>query len=287
MRTWICLIVALAIACGGKKKEQPSGEASGAGPGTGSAAVATPDDGTVAILVDDAPVAKIAAKDLAGWPRLDALVPEEARRLGTWTALGFVTTAGGAPTTLDKPAQTHPDQVPVVFPGKDGKPAFGMFDPVEYAKQGEPAFRVDAVREIKLTLSKMERGGDHQGGGGEGSDITKLVLEIVTPEGTKQLTGPEIVKLPREPQPGHDDTKGWRVTQFLEAVGVTKWEKLTLVDASGASVPLTKQELDPAKTNPFVKLNKSGQLRFRLFTKQGEGWSPGADLRGLTKIEVK
>jgi hypothetical protein len=275
----MCLLVVLLVACPSKKKEPDVGSA-----GTGSAPVAKPDDNGVEIFVDDKSVAKIAAKDLAAWPRLDSLVPMEARRVGTWTQIAFV---GAAPSTLEKPAQQHPDKVAVVFPGKDGKPAFGMFDPVEYAKKGEAGFRVDNVRELRLALSKTERGGEHQGGGGEGADITKLVLEIVTKDGKKQLTGPEILKLPREPQPGSDDTKGWRVTQFLEAAGVTKYESITLVDASGATVPLTKKELDPKTSNPFVKLNKSGVLRFRMFTKQGDGWAPGADLRGLTKIEVK
>ncbi len=273
------VVVVLAIACGDKKESQ------GGGSGSGSAPVAKPDDNSVEIFIDDQPAVKIAAKDLASWPRLDSLLPQEARRLGTWQRLSFTTT--GAPTVLEKPAQNHPDQVPVVFASSDGKPTFGMFDPVEYAKKGQAGFRVEGVREVRLSLSKMDRGGDHQGGGGEGADITKLVLEIVTKDGKKQLTGPEIVKLPREPQPGSDDTKGWRVTQFLEAVGVTKYESIVLFDASGATVPLTKKELDPATSNPFVKLNKSGVLRFRMFTKQGAGWSPGADLRGLSKIEVK
>lgn len=280
MRTWILIVVLAAAAC---QKKEPDRGGSGSGPGTGSAAAKVDDN--LYVFVDEAQVAKIAAADLASWPRLDALLPQDARRLGTWTAIKF-TTAGG-PSALEKPAQTHPDKVPAVFPGKDGKPAFGMFDPVEYAKKGEPAFRVDGVRELRVALSKMERGGEHQGGGGEGADITKLVLTIVTKDGEKKLTGPEILKLPREPQPGSEDTKGWRVTQFLEAVGVTTFESITLVDTSGATVPLTKKELDPKTTNPFVKLNKSGVLRFRMFTKQGTGWSPGADLRGLVKIEVK
>jgi hypothetical protein len=277
----MCLVVALAIACGGKKTET---EGKGSGTGTGSAPEVKAEP-TVEIFVDDKPVAKLAVKDLAAWPRLDSLIPQEARRLGTWQAIDFKT--DGAPTKLEKPAQNHPDKIPVVFQSLDGKAAFGMFDAVEYAKKGEAGYRVEAVREVRLALSKMERGGEHQGGGGEGADITKLVLEIVTKDGKKQLTGPEILKLPREPQPGSEDTKGWRVTQFLEAVGVTKYDSIVLVDASGATVPLTKKELDPATNNPFVKLNKSGVLRFRHFTKQGAGWAPGADLRGLTKIEVK
>jgi len=55
---------------------------------------------------------------------------------------------------------------------------------------------------------------------------------------------------------------------------------------SGSSVTLEKQDLDPKTSVPFVKLNRQGQLRFRVFKKQGESWQPGPDLRGLTKIEV-
>ena len=281
MRTWMCLIVIAVVACGGKKKEQ---EAAGSGTGTGSAPVATVDSDSVEIFVDDNSVAKVAAADLDKWPRLDTLVPEQARRLGTWDAIAFT---GGTATKLEKPAQNHPDKVPVLFRGKDGKAAFGMFDAVELAKQGEPGFRADAVREVRITVSKMERGGAHQGSTGEGVDPMKLVVKITTSEGEKQITGPEILKLPREPQPGNEDTKGWRVTQFLEAAGVTKYESITLVDANGTTIPYKKAELDPKTTVPFIKLNKQGSLRFRMFTKQGAGWQPGADLRSLTAIQVK
>jgi hypothetical protein len=279
MRIWTLLFVLLA-ACSSKKdepKKQP-------GPASGTAA-APAADGSVEIFVDEGSVAKLAAKDLAAWPRLDTLVPHDARRLGTWQAISFTTTA--EPKKLDRPAQAHPDMVPVVFPGKDGKAAFGMFDAVEYAKKGEPAFRVDNVVSLRLELSKQERGGEHQGGGGEGADITKLVLEITTKDGKKQLTGPEILKLPRESQPGNDDTKGWRITQFLEAAGVKDYTTVTLFDGTGASLPLAKKDLDPATHVAFVKLNKSGVLRFRMFEKQGTGWAAGADLRGLAKIDVK
>jgi hypothetical protein len=39
--------------------------------------------------------------------------------------------------------------------------------------------------------------------------------------------------------------------------------------------------------NPFIKLNKQGQLRFRMFVKKGAGWESGADLRSLATITVK
>jgi hypothetical protein len=270
------LIVLFAVACQNDKKSDV-GAASGSA-GTGSSAPVVRSG--VEIFIDDKSVAMIAYPELEKWPRLDALVPEENRRLGTWDAVSF-----GA-TKLERPSQMHPDKVPVLFKNKDGKAAFGMFDPVEYSKHGEPGFRADDIKQVRIAISKMERGGAHQGTG-EVLDPTKLVLKITTPQGEKQLTGSEILSLPREAQPGNEETKGWRVTQFLEAAGVTKYESIVLVDAGGTTVPLTKKELDPKTSNPFVKLNKQGQLRFRMFTKQGGGWQPGADLRALTSITVK
>jgi hypothetical protein len=269
------------LAFGCEKKEKPkTGDGTGS---AGSAVVAPVADGSVDVVIDGSSVAKIPQADVAKWPRLDTLLPEKHRRLGTWDAIAF-TTAGPA-ATLEKPSMNHPDKLPVVFPGKDGKPAFGMFDPVELAKKGEPAFRADGIREIKITISKTERGGSHQGSTGEAADPTKIVLKITAPDGEKQITGEQILALPRESQPDNEDTKGWRVQQFLEAAGVKKFEAITLVDASGTTVPLTKKEVDAGV--PFVKLNKQGALRFRMFTKKGEGWEQGADLRQLASIIVK
>ena len=278
MHPWMCFLVIAVVACGGNKKEEPAA-------GSGTAVQVDAAVEVVEVFVGDSSIAKVPAADLDRWPRLDSLLPEDARRLGTWEAVAFV---GAAPSAkLERPSQNHPDKVPVLFRGKDGKPAFGMFDAVELAKRGEPGFRVDGVREVRITLSSMERGGDHQGSTGEGADPMKLVVKVKTPDGEKQLTGPEILKLPRKPQPGNEDTKGWRIQQFLEAVGVTKYKSITLVDANGTTVPLTKKDLDPKKSVPFVKLNKQGALRFRLLTKQGEGWQAGADLRALVAIHVK
>ncbi len=286
-----CLSVLLAfivLGCGTKKtRDEGTGSASGAAavmPADASTAV-TADD-TVEIFVDAVSVGKVTKAQLAGWPRVDTLVPVDARRLGTWMNVKLIGRAATA-TDLAKPSAGHPDKVPVLFPGEGGVPSFGMFDPVELAKKGQPAVREDGVREVRISLSTSERGGDHQGGTGEGADPMKIIVKIKTPTGDKELSGEKILSLPREPQPGNEDTKGWRVTQFLEAVGVTKYQSLVLIDAGGTTLPLDKKELDPATANPFIKLNKQGHLRFRMFTKQGDGWQPGADLRQLVTIQVK
>lgn len=44
---------------------------------------------------------------------------------------------------------------------------------------------------------------------------------------------------------------------------------------------------DGATSIPYVKLNRQGLLRLRIFQKQGENWNPtGGDLREFTAIEV-
>jgi hypothetical protein len=274
MRTSLhLLVIVAAAACGGHTDDQPKAPPK---------PVAS--EG-LEVFVGDKSVAKLTPAQLASWPRLDTLVPEDARRLGTWTKLELET--GGAPSALERPSTNHPDKVPVVFPGANNRPAFGMFDPVELAKHGQPALRVDDLRAIRIAVSKSERGGDHQGGTGEGVDPTKLVVAIKAAAGERQLTGAEILKLPRESQPGNEDTKGWRLQQFLEAAGVKTYKSIVLIDAAGTALPLDPQDLDPQAAIPFIKLNKQGQLRFRLFKKQGTGWQPGADLRALTTIQIK
>ena len=82
------------------------------------------------------------------------------------------------------------------------------------------------------------------------------------------------------------DAKGWPLTALLDAAGVTKFERLLLTDASNANLTLDKADLDPKTSVPYVKLNRSGQLRFRIYKKQGDAWTQTGDLRGLVSIEV-
>jgi hypothetical protein len=285
--------IALCAALAGCKKpsdDRAAGSAAlpGSGAPAGSAGAAAPAAtdaaGTVAVLVGGERVAAIAPDQVAKWPRLDTLVPEPMRRLGTWIKIELV---GATSTTIDRPGQRFPDMVPAVFPGEGGAPAFGMFDPVEHAKRGAPAMRADGLREIRLDLNAEGRGGDHQGGMSEDADPTKLVLKIKTAAGEQQLTGAQILALPRTAQPGSDTTRGWPLLQILEAAGVTKFDRLALVAGSGAgTLSIERREID-AKSVPFVKLNKQGELRVRVLKQAGTGWSVGGDLRGLTAIEVK
>ena len=297
MRTLMMSFVVALLAAGACKKEDRAavtvgsgGSArtgSGSGPpgismGSGSATAATA-VGVVEVFVNDASIAKVTPDQIAKWPRLDPLLPEESRRLGTWATVRIT---GAKNEEVKRPSSNYPDMVPALFPGPGGKPAFGMFDPVEHAKKGKPGLQADEVREIRIKVSTEGRMGDHQGGTGDGTDPSKLVIAIKTPAGESKLTGAQILALPRESQPGNEDTKGWRLAQLLEAAGIKKFEKLVLFDASGGtSIILERKELD-AKTVPFIKLNKQGSLRVRVLKQGGTGWQSAGELRSLGTIQV-
>jgi hypothetical protein len=284
-----CVLAVLALACACTKDDKPKpgpdpGSASGMAPvgSNGSAAVTVA--GVVEVFVNDGSVAKVTAEQLAKWPRLDTLVPSDDRRLGTWQVVTIVSKKS---TEVAKPSMNYPDMVPALFPGDGGAPSFGMFDPVELAKKGKPGLREDGVREIRIKLATEGRGGDHQGGTGEGSDPSKIVIAIKTPDGDLKFTGNQLLALPRQPMPGNEDTKGWSLKQVLDAAGVKKLGKVTLIDANGTSLILEKAELaDEKKLVPFIKLNRQGTLRFRVLKKSGDGWQAGGDLRSIATIQI-
>jgi len=272
---------ALAGAC---QKDSP---AQSGGGGSGSGGVAVPAVAkTVEVFVDDKSVAKVSGDDVAKWPRLDTLLPEEDRRLGTWQMLYLKGPSGAPVSEVTRPSTTYPELVPAIFPGEDGSPAFGMFDPVELAKHGKPGLRKDAINEIRIKTAGGDRGGDHVGNVGGNADPSKLVIAIKTPQGNHDFTGAQLLALPREAMPGNEDTKGWRLTKILEAAGIKKFERLVLTDAAGMTLALGKHDFDDKTTVPFIKLNKQGALRFRVLKQQNGGWTPTGDLRALTTIQV-
>jgi hypothetical protein len=289
MRMRYCLLAFCFVACSKDSSNTGTGSATPApdpGPGTGSAPAITPAPapGTVEIFVDDKSVAKVGKDQIAGWPKLDSLVPEEARRLGTWQTV-YLRGSGAKPAELNRPSATYPELVGALFPGDDGKPSFGMFDPVELAKHGKPGLRQDDLKEIRIVRSKGERSGDHQGGGAS-EDPMKLVLKIQVGGKERDLTGEKILAIPRESMPGNPDTKGWPLTKLLAAAEVTKYSKLVLIDAAGTALTIEKKDFDDKTAIPFIKLNRQGSLRFRMLKKQGDGWQYAGDLRALSTIKV-
>jgi hypothetical protein len=272
MRTWLCLAVALA-ACGGKSDEPEPPPPSNAAPAA------------VELYVNDAVVAKLDAAQVGGWPRLDTLLPVSARRIGTWETLS-IKGKTDKPSEISRPGDTYRELVAAVFPGDGGAPAFGMFDPVELGKKGKPALREDHVREIRIKVAMNTGRGEHESGEGGGTDPTQLVLTIKTSTGDTVIKGDKLLAMPRAPQPGEDgDPKGWTLKVILDAAGVKSFERLLLTDATGMNITLDKADLSDTSV-PFVKLNRQGSLRFRVFKKQGTGWQATGDLRALTTIQV-
>lgn len=281
MRTGLCFAAMLAlVACGSKKDPPSSSSGSGSAPPPPPAAVTT-----AQLFVNDQPVGKVDVAQVADWPRLDTLVPVEARRLGMWQVVYLKSSKTGT-SELNKPFETYRDYVPALFPGEGGTISFGMFDPVELGRKGKPALRDDGITELRIKLAENSGRGENETGSGGGADPTKLELAIITPKGTQTLTGTKLLEVPRESMPGGGgDAKGWPLLTVLDAAGVKTWKKLRLTDAAGLNLTMERKEID-ASTIPFIKLNRQGALRFRVFKKQGEGFQASGDLRALTKIEI-
>jgi hypothetical protein len=272
------LLLISIVACSKGDNKQPAPAPAG------SATEQVADGKTVSIFVDDQQVGTLALDQIKQWPRLDTLVPVNARRLGTWQT---VTLKGAKATELQQPSAKNPELVPAVFPGEGGKPAFGMFDPVELAKHGPPALREDGIDEIRIKLAQGGGRGENEQGMGGGADPRDLVLTIKTAKGEQVIKGDKLLETPRELQPGHDDGgKGWTLAKILENAGVTKYERLLLTGENGTNLTLEKQDLDPKVSVPFVKLNRQGALRFRVFKKEADTWQPGQDLRNLSRVEI-
>jgi hypothetical protein len=277
-----CLVVVVALASCSKHEPKPSDHTGSAG-SAGSAAAAAPTTTSVRIFVNDAAVGTIAIEQVKLWPRLDALVPSSARHLGSWQDLAF--NAADA-TPVHQPSANYPDYVPALFPGDDGKPSFALFDPVELAKHGKPgADRRDDVSEIHIKLSEGGHGQNEQGDAAD-ADPLKIKVTIKTAKGESVLEGAKLLAVPREPQPGGTELKGWTLATVLKTAGVDHYEKVVLTDSAGLNLTLEKQDLDPAKSIPYVKLNRQGTLRVKVFKKQGESWQGSGDLRGLVRIEI-
>ena len=276
------LATAVIAGCGRDKPAPPPPPTPVASPAGSATAAAT---AGVELFINDVSIGTVLPAQIAAWPRLDSLVPGDARKLGTWEV---VTLQGDKPrpTEIAHPSGAYPDTVPAVFPGDGGGVAFGMFDPVELARKGKPAVREDHVTAIRIKLAQGGSRGQNDDGGGGGGDPTKLVVTVKTPAGTTMLTGDKILALPREPMPGNADQQGWRLSTLLTAAGVTTYQHLVLHDAGGMNLTLERKDLD-AKTVPFVKLNKSGLLRLRVLKQVGDGWNPAGDLRGLVAIEAR
>ena len=276
------LVTITLLGCGGKKSEEKV--ATGSGTQVGSQ-LAPPVASGVEVLVGTKVEAVVDEAKVKDWPRLDSLLPQDARRLGKWLAIK-VTTTSGKVLDLEKPFETDRDKLPALFPSEGGGVSFGMFDPVELGKRGKPTLREDKIQRLAVMLDESStRGGNDQGG--EVIDPASVKLKVTTAKGSVELAGEKLLGIEREAMPGGGgDAKGWKLDTLLAAADVKTYKKVTLLDAGGASIPLEKSEIT-AESVPFIKLNRKGALRFRLYKKQGDGWQSSGDLGSLAEIRVE
>ncbi len=287
--SWIVLAVISAVPFGCKNEASSAGQPTGSAAGSAIGAVAAPTPsgppGTVKVFVNESPVATIDPAKLATWPRLDTLVPPQFARIGTWHQIR-IKSGKPAMSDVDKPAEAYREYVPALFPGPGGAPSFGMFDPVELGKRGQPALREDGVVELHVKLAQGGGRGENDHQGGEVTDPSQLKLTIKSANGDQILTGDKLLAIPRTQMPGGGgDAKGWQLGTVLEAVGIKKFDKAVLTDAAGVSLTVESKELGPT-TVPFIKLNRQGSLRFRIYKQQGANWQPAGDLRALATIQI-
>lgn len=267
----------------------PAGSAAGAtapsGQAAGSATATPTDPNSVCVFVGAVRATCVTNAALAEkWQRVDAMVPAEAQRLGTWKKL-VIRTAAGTDETLTQPTDTYPDMVPALFV-QDGKPAVGMFDLAELASRGQPKWRVADLRQVTIEIVNDPSRGQNEKGHTV-TDPADLKLTVTSSAGKVTLTGAQLLALPRENMPGSEaDAKGWSLATFLTAANVKAPVRVRLSDADGFTVILEKADFAKSNSVPFVKLNKQGALRFRLYQKKGEAWTATSDLRRLTSVEV-
>lgn len=268
-------------ACKEKKASEPPATTK-----TNTTATPAPAKDSVGIYVNAERVTDLDPAKAEVWPRLDSLLPASARRYGTWTAISGIGSAG--PFELKKPGATYGTLVPALYPDATTKQIhLGLFDPVDLASKGAPKVQYAGLTELRVQLEiNADRGqNDHQGG--DVVDPTALKISIEAGGATTELSGPQLLALPRENAP--DDTsgehKGWTLAALLAAANV-KGAKRVLLTGDELNLTLEEADLDPKLAVPFIKLNRQGSLRFRTYKKEGTGWTVGGDLRGLRKIQV-
>ncbi len=274
--------------CKEKSSSAPVATTGGAVPATDSQAPAatTPTAGSAGLFVDESKISDLDRAKVEAWPRLDSFLPQAARRYGTW--MGISGKAGGADFEIKKPGATYGTLVPALYPSTSGKGvSLGLFDPVDLANKGAPKVAHEELVELRVHLDKEGGRGQNDHAGGDAVDPSKLKLVIEAGGKTIELSGPELLAIPRENAPDDDsgEHKGWSLAAILAAKKIAM-PKRAILTGDEVNLNLEPQDLDPAAAVPFIKLNRQGSLRFRVYKKQGNAWTVGADLRGLQGVKV-
>jgi hypothetical protein len=222
----------------------------------------------------------------------------------TWIAVEAIDGAGKVTTVLS-PAKNNPDAAPALVADARGV-TFG------WLVQGQLAQPLRGVAKVTIKTKGDEGkpigevdngggggGGDSGGGGNHGTGdngadkgvravpTADLKIEVEGPGGTSTFTGDKMVGLPEIKAPAGDtETPGWALTDVLAAAGLKDVKSVTLTDDEGASLRVEGDDFDTAKSVLYLKLNRSGVIRFRRFKKTGDVWDVAGELRGIKKIKV-
>lgn len=272
------LLLLLALLLVGCKKEEKAAPAPPA-----AQAVKLP------ILLDDKVLTE--SPSLGVTPTAVSAVATGAPPLAQWIAVEVIDQAGKVDTLL-APAKNHPGSEPALTADAKGV-WFGL---LQGGKLVQPVGPI-----AKLTIKTKSDAGkpaghvDHGSGGGGGdhgateraTPTDALKLEIETAAGKSTFTGDKMVGLPEAKAPtGDTETPGWNLVDVLGAAGIKDAKAVVLTDEENATLRIEGDDWDPAKAILYLKLNKSGQLRFRVFRKTGEVWEMAGELRGVQKIRV-
>lgn len=278
----VATIAVLVVAgCGGKKDAGPA------------APTAIP----LAIFVDDRQVATRAT--LGAIPRPLVEVVPGLPAPDTWLAVVVFDAAGGA-TTAMTPSKNHPDAAAALAVGNDGVVfGFARGDQLDAAVARIVKVVVKTRDDRGAIVAEVAAQGDNHGGGDSGggghegdghgrpTPTAELTIAITSAAGASVFTGDKLASLPSVTAPvGDTTTLGWNLLDVMKVAGLAGVAAVNLSDSEGANLRLEGADFDPKVTVLFIKLNRSGQIRFRRFAKQGSTWEMTGELRGITKIAV-
>jgi hypothetical protein len=221
----------------------------------------------------------------------------------TWIAVEAIDSAGKVTTVL-APAKNSPGAEPALMNDARGL-TFGWLLSGQLAQpmRGVAKVTIKTKGDEGKPVGEQDHGGggsgDSGGGGNHGTGdngadkgvravpTADLKIEVEGPGGTSTFTGDKMVGLPEIKAPAGDtETPGWALTDVLAAAGLKDVKSVMLTDDEGASLKLEPADFDAASSVLYLKLNRSGVIRFRHFKKTGDVWDVAGELRGIKKIKV-
>lgn len=238
----------------------------------------------IEVFVNDQSITRLTPDQIQGWVQLPGVLPLQDRRQGMWTQIA-VKGRGEQPQVLTRPSDAYPDQIPVLYPGDNGSLAFGMFQPVEFAKHGAASMSIDGAREVRITVDLSSGRGQNDDGNSAVGDPRSIQLAIKNGKAEQTIKGDKLIAIPFDPSPNGSKDQGWKLTTLLANANVTTFKQLILTDATGAKLTLDKTDVSDTSV-PFVKMNKQAKLKVRVWKKNGDGWTEAKNLRELKTIDV-